>query len=79
MDAGTARRHDDDRHVVVARAGPALVSRDLEEIDGVESVVAELYFCDRASACVRNSHGGPDDSPFVERRIPGRPATLESR
>src|SRR5262249_32979511 len=69
-DAGAGRRHDDNRHVVVAVAGPALVAGDLEQVDGVEAVVAELDFGNRPAAGIGDAHGGTDDAAFIERRVP---------
>ena len=70
-DAGAGRRHHDDRHVEVAGAGPALVAGDLEQVDGVEAVVAELDLADRPAAGVGDAHGRADDAALVERRVPG--------
>ena len=65
------RRHHDDRHVVVAGAGPALIAGDFEQIDGVEAVIAELDFADRPAAGVGDAHRRADDAALVERRVPG--------
>ena len=60
----------------MAGAGPALVAGHLEQVDGVEAVVAELNFANRPAAGVRDPHGGADDPAFVQRRIPGGPESL---
>ena len=61
----------DHRHVVVAGAGPALVAGDLEQVDGVEAVVAELDLADGPAAGVGDAHRRADDAALVERRVPG--------
>ena len=58
------------RHVEVAAAGPALVAGDLEHVDDVEGVVAELDLADRPAAGVGDAHRGADDAALVERRVP---------
>ena len=70
-DAGAARRHHHHRQVVVAGAGPALVAGHLEQVDGVEAVVAELDLGDGPAAGVGDAHGRADDAALVERRVPG--------
>ena len=77
--AGAGRRHDHDRHVEVARARPALVTRDLEQIDGVEAVIAELNLGDRPASRVGDAHGGADDAALIERRVPRRVQPLRRR
>ena len=75
-DAGAARRHHHHRQLVLARAGPALVAGHFEEVDGVESVVAELDLGDGPAAGVGDAHRRADDAALVERRVPGRLESL---
>ena len=70
-DAASGRGHHDHRQGEVARAGPALVAGDLEQVDGVEAVVAELDLGDGASAGVGDAHGHADDAAFIEGAVPG--------
>src|SRR5437762_2101165 len=70
-DAGAARRHEDDRHVELTVARPALVAGHLQQVDGVEAVVAELNLGHRPAARVGDTHGGADDAALVERGVPG--------
>ena len=52
-------------------AGPALIAGHLEQVDGVEAVVAELDLADGPAAGVGDAHGRADDAALVERRVPG--------
>ncbi len=68
--AGAGRRHEYHGQIEFAGAGPALVAGNFEEIDRVESVIAELDLADRPAAGVGDAHGRADDAAFVERRVP---------
>ena len=70
-DAGAVGRHDDDGHVVAAGGGPALVAGQLQHVERIEGVVAELDFADGPAAGVGDAHRGAEDAAFVERGIPG--------
>ena len=78
-DPRTARSHDHDPHVIIAGAGPALVAGHLEQVDGIEAVIAELNLGHRAAAGIGDAHRGADDAAFVQRRVPGRLESLRRR
>ncbi len=75
-DAGTARRHHHHRQIVLAGARPALVAGHFEEVDGIESVVAELDLGHGPAAGVGDAHRRADDAALVERRVPRSFQTL---
>ena len=77
--AGARRRHEHDGHVEMPGPGPALIAGHLQQIDGVEAVVAELNLADRPAAGVGDAHGHADDAAFIERRIPGGLEPLRGR
>src|SRR5262245_32595662 len=54
------------------RAGPALIAGNLQEVDGVEAVIAELDLADRPSSRIGDSHGGADNAALIEWRVPRR-------
>src|SRR5207245_4599729 len=70
-DAGAGRRHDDHRQLELPRPGPALVAGHLEQVDGVEAVVAELDLGDGPAAGVGDAHGAADNAALVQGRVPG--------
>ena len=43
-DPGSRWRHQDHRHFIAAATCPSLISRDLEQVDGIETVVTEPRF-----------------------------------
>src|SRR5690554_2376139 len=53
-------------------AGPALIARDFEEVNGIEAIIAKLNLRHGPTAGIGNPHRGADDAPFIQRRIPGR-------
>jgi len=66
-----AGRHDHHRQLETAGPGPALVAGHFEEVNCVETVVAELDLGHGPAAGVGDAHGAADDAALVERRIPG--------
>src|SRR5207248_8139582 len=71
-DARPDGRHDGDRAVPGSVRGPVLHARKLEQIDGIERVVAELDLRDVAAAGEPEADAGAYHPTLVERRVPRR-------
>ena len=72
VDAGADGRHQHHRQVPIAVARPEHRARELEKVDRVEDVVAELNLGDRLLPREREADRGADDPALVERRVPRR-------
>ena len=70
VNASAHRRHHHHRQVPIAARRQVRVARDLEQIDRVERVVAELNLTDRLLPRHRQAHRSADDPALIERRIP---------
>src|SRR5262245_15441682 len=69
--SGAAGHHDHDGHVEVPGPGPSLISCDFKEVDRVEGIITELNLGYRTASRIGDAHGRADDTPLVERRVPG--------
>ncbi len=76
--AGADGGHDHHGQVPVTVRRPRRVAGQLEQVDGVVDVVAELNFGDGALPRHGEAHGHADDAALVERRVPRGFETLRA-